>query len=88
MAIPISNAAFRRLGCGLREVIWLHIPEAPVVLEAKVLPDDVCLLRQDLYFDKENLPFLVVHWKHALSAIRLLTSFLETKPGWWNRYDF
>jgi hypothetical protein len=31
-----------------------------------------CLLRQDLYFDGHSSPFLVVHWKHALSAIRIL----------------
>lgn len=31
-----------------------------------------CLLRQDLYFDEERAPFLVLHWKHALSAIRLI----------------
>jgi hypothetical protein len=31
-----------------------------------------CLLRQDLYFDKQSSPFLVVHWKHTLSAIRIL----------------
>lgn len=30
------------------------------------------LLRQDLYLDQQEMPFLVVHWKHALSAIRLL----------------
>jgi hypothetical protein len=31
-----------------------------------------CLFRQDLYLDGETVPFLVVHWKHALSAIRIL----------------
>lgn len=36
------------------------------------LADTWCLLRQDLYFDADDAPFLVVHWKHALSAIRLL----------------
>jgi hypothetical protein len=35
-------------------------------------PDPWCLLRQDLYFNGEKSPFLVVHWKHSLSAIRLL----------------
>jgi hypothetical protein len=30
------------------------------------------LLRQDLYFGGETMPFLVIHWKHTLSAIRLL----------------
>ncbi|MFZ0591668.1 MAG: hypothetical protein WAM39_14475 [Bryobacteraceae bacterium] len=34
--------------------------------------DPWCFLRQDLYFDMQNAPFLVVHWKHTLSAIRLL----------------
>jgi len=31
-----------------------------------------CLLRQDLYFENQSSPFLVLHWKHALSAIRIL----------------
>jgi hypothetical protein len=31
-----------------------------------------CLLRQDLYFNQQSHPFLVVHWKHTLSAIRVL----------------
>lgn len=31
-----------------------------------------CLFRQDLYFNQQNQPFLVVHWKHTLSAIRVL----------------
>jgi hypothetical protein len=31
-----------------------------------------CLLRQDLYLDGQTSPFLVVHWKHALDAIRIL----------------
>ncbi|HJY08254.1 MAG TPA: hypothetical protein VJ323_18185 [Bryobacteraceae bacterium] len=61
MAIPISNAALRRLGCGLREVLWLRIPEAPVVLEAKVLPDDAwTALRKsvdDAFFGAER------HWE-------------------------
>lgn len=34
--------------------------------------DPWCLLRQDLYLDRDEAPFLVVHWKHSLSAIRLL----------------
>lgn len=34
--------------------------------------DPWCLLRQDLYLNRQERPFLVVHWKHALSAIRLL----------------
>lgn len=28
--------------------------------------------RQDLFLDQEKSPFMVVHWKHALPAIRLL----------------
>jgi len=31
-----------------------------------------CLFRQDLYLDRAHTPFLVVHWKHTLSAIRML----------------
>jgi hypothetical protein len=30
------------------------------------------LLRQDLYFDGQRKPFLILHWKHTLNAIRLL----------------
>lgn len=28
--------------------------------------------RQDLYLDADSVPFLIVHWKHELSAIRML----------------
>jgi hypothetical protein len=31
-----------------------------------------CILRQDLYLSTNTRPFLIVHWKHTLSAIRLL----------------
>ena len=31
-----------------------------------------CLLRQDLFLDGDTAPFLVIHWKHTLSAIRIL----------------
>lgn len=31
-----------------------------------------CLLRQDLYLKNKTVPFLVVHWKHTLSSIRVL----------------
>jgi hypothetical protein len=34
--------------------------------------DAWCLLRQDLYFNGAITPFLVVHWKHTLIAIRAL----------------
>jgi hypothetical protein len=30
------------------------------------------LYRQDLYLKKERAPFLIVYWKHALTAIRVL----------------
>ena len=40
--------------------------------EASDTNDPWCLLRQDLYFDNGKTPFLLVHWKHTLSAIRLL----------------
>lgn len=30
-----------------------------------------CLLRQDLYLDGQDALFLVLHWKHTLTAIRL-----------------
>jgi hypothetical protein len=35
-------------------------------------PEPWCFLRQDLYFDERQSPFLTIHWKHTLSAIRLL----------------
>lgn len=31
-----------------------------------------CLFRQNLYLEIAPEPFLVIHWKHALSAIRIL----------------
>jgi hypothetical protein len=31
-----------------------------------------CLLRQDLYCDGQAFPFLVVHWRHSPSAIRIV----------------
>jgi hypothetical protein len=31
-----------------------------------------CLIRQDLFLKGRTTPFLVVHWKHTLSAIRVL----------------
>jgi hypothetical protein len=31
-----------------------------------------CLLRQDLSLDGQSVPFLVIHWKHALNGIRIL----------------
>lgn len=34
--------------------------------------DPWCFFRQDLYFDRLPSPFLVVHWRHALSGIRVL----------------
>jgi hypothetical protein len=44
--------------------------------ETEIAPADAhepwCLLRQDLYFEGVREPFLVVHWKHTLSAIRLV----------------
>ena len=35
-------------------------------------PEPWCFLRQDLYFGAQDMPFLTIHWKHSLSAIRLL----------------
>jgi hypothetical protein len=34
--------------------------------------DPWCLLRQELYFDEQSAPFLIVHWKHTLNAITLI----------------
>jgi hypothetical protein len=31
-----------------------------------------CLLRQDLFLNKQPAPFLIVHWKHTFDAITLL----------------
>lgn len=31
-----------------------------------------CLFRQELYLREDRQPFLLVHWKHTLSAIRIL----------------
>ncbi|HMJ62406.1 MAG TPA: hypothetical protein VK493_11610 [Bryobacteraceae bacterium] len=35
-------------------------------------PEPWCFLRQDLYFEEREAPFLTIHWKHTWSAIRLL----------------
>ncbi len=36
-------------------------------------PDDAwCLLRQNLYLESKNEPFLVLHWKHTVGSIRML----------------
>lgn len=35
-------------------------------------PEPWCFLRQDLYLDGQNAPFITVHWKHTASAIQLL----------------
>jgi hypothetical protein len=35
-------------------------------------PEPWCFLRQDLYFDERSAPFVTIHWKHMVSAIRLL----------------
>jgi hypothetical protein len=41
--------------------------------ERKSATDHVwCLLRQDLFLKDKSSPFLVVHWKHTLDAIRVL----------------
>ena len=40
-------------------------------------PDPWCLMRQDLYFDGQDSPFLIVHWKHTLNAI----SLIDVIPG-------
>ena len=31
-----------------------------------------CFLRQDLFLDGQDSPFLIVHWKHTLNAITLI----------------
>ena len=39
------------------------------------LPDSASpwyYFRQDLYLEADSAPFLIIHWKHALSAIRML----------------
>jgi hypothetical protein len=43
-----------------------------VQVEAEEPHEPWCLFRQDLYFGGNGAPFLVVHWKHTLSAIRIL----------------
>ncbi len=49
-------------------------PDAPSPVKGEpVEPHEPwCLFRQDLYFGGKSAPFLVVHWKHTLSAIRIL----------------
>ena len=40
--------------------------------QSKAPDDSWCFLRQDLFLRNKRTPFLVVHWKHTLSAIRVL----------------
>lgn len=48
-------------------------PDASSAAKAAAQPHEPwCLLRQDLYLDRASVPFLIVHWKHTLSAIRIL----------------
>ncbi len=49
-------------------------PDASSAVQAEAAEphEPWCLFRQDLYFDGRGVPFLVVHWKHTLSAIRIL----------------
>ena len=45
-------------------------------------PDDAwCLFRQNLYLKDKTVPFLVVHWKHTLTRIRVLDVIPEN--GTW-----
>lgn len=39
--------------------------------------DAWCLLRQDLYLKRKIKPFLILHWKHTLSSIRILDMIPE-----------
>jgi hypothetical protein len=41
-------------------------------LQSESAPDDWWLVRQDLYLDKASTPFVTVHWKHRIDAIRVL----------------
>lgn len=34
--------------------------------------DPWCILRQDLFLFPQTMPFLILHWKHTLRAIRIL----------------
>jgi hypothetical protein len=49
-------------------------PEAASSLQTKTeqVHEPWCLFRQDLYLGGEAGAFLVIHWKHTLSAIRIL----------------
>jgi len=40
--------------------------------QADAFDDAWCLLRQNLYLNGKTVPFLIVHWKHALDGIRVL----------------
>ena len=46
-------------------------PTAPLRDSAGKAIDVWFLMRQDVYFEGEAIPFLTIHWKHSLSAIRL-----------------
>jgi hypothetical protein len=46
------------------------LPLMPATLPES--PSPWYYFRQDLYLDADGAPFLIIHWKHALSAIRML----------------
>jgi hypothetical protein len=68
---PFDRAIALRNGIASDIQVFGYEP-GPVSVPASERNAPWCLLRQDLYFDEQRSPFLVVHWKHALSAIRVL----------------
>jgi hypothetical protein len=71
---PFERAIELRDGLASDIQVFGYVPEPSAVHQqaASERNEPWCLLRQDLYFDEQRSPFLVVHWKHTLSAIRIL----------------
>ncbi len=76
ISIPQAETPFRQVRSGLASDIQAfgYEPAAgpPVQLRAAQAPEPWWLFRQDLYLDGAGETFLIVHGKHALSAIRIL----------------
>jgi hypothetical protein len=71
---PFDRTIELRDGVASDIQVFGYVPETTAVHEqaASERNGPWCLLRQDLYFDEQHSPFLVVHWKHTLGAIRIL----------------
>ncbi len=80
---PFERALEVRSGLASDIQAFGYEPDAGSPVQSKVeqRPEPWCLFRQDLYLAGAGEAFLVVHWKHTLSAIRIL----DVIPGFQTR---